>query len=157
VTIQDLGSIGELVAAIATVATLGYLAIQIRQNTRALRGTSHEASVSRVQGWQLAIATDPVLSSIYQRVSQGAELSEEEEARFSLLVNYALLGTEVAYYQQLRGNADPEMWQAQLARLRLMFRLPGFRGYWQDENRLPLTEPFERFVNQELQGTEQDR
>ena len=32
-TIQDLGSIGELVAAIATIATLVYLAIQIRQNT----------------------------------------------------------------------------------------------------------------------------
>ena len=36
-TIQDLGSIGELVAAIATIATLVYLAIQIRANTTALR------------------------------------------------------------------------------------------------------------------------
>ena len=35
VTIQDLGSIGEFVAAIATVATLVYLAIQIRSNTAA--------------------------------------------------------------------------------------------------------------------------
>jgi hypothetical protein len=36
VTIQDIGSIGELVAALATVATLAYLALQIRQNTTAL-------------------------------------------------------------------------------------------------------------------------
>ena len=36
-TIQDLGSIGELIAAIATVATLIYLAVQIRANTTALR------------------------------------------------------------------------------------------------------------------------
>jgi hypothetical protein len=36
VTIQDLGSIGEFVAAIATLATLVYLAVQIRQNTRTL-------------------------------------------------------------------------------------------------------------------------
>jgi hypothetical protein len=41
VTIQDLGSLGELIAAVATVATLGYLAVQIRQNTRA----THAASV----------------------------------------------------------------------------------------------------------------
>ena len=33
-TIQDWGSVGELVGAIATVATLVYLAIQIRTNTR---------------------------------------------------------------------------------------------------------------------------
>ena len=31
-TIQDLGSVGELLAAIATVATLGYLAHQVRLN-----------------------------------------------------------------------------------------------------------------------------
>jgi hypothetical protein len=36
-TIQDLGSIGELVAAIATVATLVYLALQIRQNTESVK------------------------------------------------------------------------------------------------------------------------
>jgi hypothetical protein len=36
VTIQDLGSLGEFVAAIATVATLLYLAIQIRQSNALL-------------------------------------------------------------------------------------------------------------------------
>ena len=34
---EDLGNLGELVAAIATVATLGYLALQLKQNTKALR------------------------------------------------------------------------------------------------------------------------
>jgi hypothetical protein len=37
-TIQDLGSLGELIAAIATVATLIYLATQLRQNSNQLRG-----------------------------------------------------------------------------------------------------------------------
>ena len=36
--IQDLGSIGELIAALATLATLVYLATQIRQNTNQLKG-----------------------------------------------------------------------------------------------------------------------
>jgi hypothetical protein len=35
-TLQDLGSIGEFVAAVATVATLAYLALQIRYNTKAI-------------------------------------------------------------------------------------------------------------------------
>ena len=38
-TIQDLGSIGELVVAVATVATLAYLAFQIRQNTQSIGRT----------------------------------------------------------------------------------------------------------------------
>ena len=36
-TIQDLGSIGEFVGAVATVGTLLYLAAQIRANTRAVQ------------------------------------------------------------------------------------------------------------------------
>ena len=41
-TIQDLGGIGELIAAVATIATLAYLAIQVRQNTRALRSSTFQ-------------------------------------------------------------------------------------------------------------------
>ena len=44
-TIQDLGSIGELVAAIATIATLAYLAIQIRQNTHTVRAAATTAHI----------------------------------------------------------------------------------------------------------------
>ncbi len=43
-TIQDLGSIGEFVAAIATIATLAFLAIQIRHSNQAAR-TSAEIEV----------------------------------------------------------------------------------------------------------------
>ena len=42
-TVQDLGSIGEFVAAIATLATLIYLALQIRQNTKTVRASAHHA------------------------------------------------------------------------------------------------------------------
>jgi hypothetical protein len=36
----DLGNVSELIAAIATIATLVYVAFQIRQNTRALKSTA---------------------------------------------------------------------------------------------------------------------
>ena len=42
-SLQDIGSIGELVGAIATVATLFYLAVQIRQNTAQLRESARAA------------------------------------------------------------------------------------------------------------------
>ena len=42
--IQDLGSIGELIAALATLLTLGYLAIQLKQNTSALKSQTFQQS-----------------------------------------------------------------------------------------------------------------
>src|SRR5210317_1923214 len=47
-TLQDLGSIGELVGAIATIATLAYLAIQIRQNSAHMREATNVAKLQAV-------------------------------------------------------------------------------------------------------------
>ena len=62
-SIQDLGALGELVAAIATIATLIYLAIQIRQNNRNLE-ESTSASIN--QGW----------ASINSRISSDEQFAE---------------------------------------------------------------------------------
>jgi len=57
-TIQDLGNIGELVAAIATVATLVYLAIQIRSNTIAVRSAAAQSVHEAFATWYRMIAAD---------------------------------------------------------------------------------------------------
>ena len=46
-SIQDLGSIGELIGAIATVATLAYLALQIRQSTKVAEMSAITARVDQ--------------------------------------------------------------------------------------------------------------
>ena len=51
-TIQMLGSLGEFVGAIAVVATLVYLAIQVRHSKEAMEGNTKSLEESR----QLAIA-----------------------------------------------------------------------------------------------------
>jgi hypothetical protein len=52
-TIQELGSIGEFVAAIATVATLAYLATQIRYARLAASDTSRQNRAEGVREMQL--------------------------------------------------------------------------------------------------------
>jgi hypothetical protein len=46
-TIQDWGALGELVGAVAVVATLIFLTTQIRQNTKTVRATALEAAMGR--------------------------------------------------------------------------------------------------------------
>jgi hypothetical protein len=41
-TFQDLGGIGELIGGIGVIATLLYLAAQIRANTRSVRVSNHQ-------------------------------------------------------------------------------------------------------------------
>ena len=42
------GAIGEIISALAVFLTLIYLALQIRQNTKAVRASAIDASISKV-------------------------------------------------------------------------------------------------------------
>jgi hypothetical protein len=63
-SIQELGSLGELIAAIATVFTLVYLAVQINQNTGAVKASVLEVTGSRSMELAKFVANDPELSRI---------------------------------------------------------------------------------------------
>ena len=66
-SIQDLGSVGELVGAVAVVLSLLYLATQIRQNTQATRASSYEDVAQGVRAFMALIAQDEGLAQIYLR------------------------------------------------------------------------------------------
>ena len=70
-TIQDLGSLGELIAAVATVLTLGYLAVQLRQNTKALRSQTFQQSSMDMSLTANAISCDNELASIIIKSNEG--------------------------------------------------------------------------------------
>jgi hypothetical protein len=64
-TAQLLGNFGEFVGAIGVVATLAYLAIQIRQNTRATHAASHHAVTDSLNQGNIAMAQDAELAQIW--------------------------------------------------------------------------------------------
>jgi hypothetical protein len=106
VSLQDVGSIGELVAAIATVATLVYLSIQVRHNSRALDRSNEFAQANSIHqitmlfnelNWRLA--SDGELADIHTRALNGDPLSPAEVTRFTAFVN-----TYVATIENLVGQ-----------------------------------------------------
>ena len=58
-TIQDLGSLGELLGSVAVLATLIYLALQTRQNTMAISAQLDAAVLTANQGVQLIVPDRP--------------------------------------------------------------------------------------------------
>ena len=82
VTVQDYGSIGELIGAIATVATLAYLASQIRQNTRAVRAAAVDSSISHSMDVRKSLYESEALTRIYNSGSHDPQaLSQEDLVR----------------------------------------------------------------------------
>ena len=104
---QDLGNLGELVAAIATVATLGYLALQLKQNTRALRSQTFQQSSMDMSLTANAISSDGDLAAIVVKASDSLDgLSPEERLRFHFWMVVALRRFEAIYVQGVYGSID---------------------------------------------------
>ena len=72
-TIQDLGNLGELIAEVATAATLVYPPIQLKQNTRALRSQTLQQSSMDMSLTANAISSDGKLARIVVKASGGLD------------------------------------------------------------------------------------
>jgi hypothetical protein len=72
VTVQDMGSLGELVAALATVATLVYLATQIRYARLAASDASRQARAESVREMQLASINNREFRDAWNKADPGA-------------------------------------------------------------------------------------
>lgn len=90
-TVQDLGAIGEFVSAIAVIATLAYLAVQVRHTKSALednalvtRVTVMDQHTQAQSRWRGRLADSTELARIWSAARGGLDaLDEADYVRFS--------------------------------------------------------------------------
>ncbi len=93
------GAISQIVGVVAIIASLIYVAIQIRQNTDIARATIvHETSVSFSRFHEL-LAADAELTDIYLRGVKGEDLTEIETRRFNSLIEITMAYLEDVDHQ----------------------------------------------------------
>jgi len=95
VTLQDLGSAGEFVAAIATVATLIYLAIQIRTSNRLARAEASRVPNSDLNSLNSSFGTDPRFRTAMREVLNGASRTDLEPDQRILMDFYLISITNI--------------------------------------------------------------
>ena len=106
-TFQDLGSIGELIAAIATLVTLAYLALQLKQNTTALKSQTFQQSSMDMSLTANSISSDGELAKIIIKAENGLNaLSSDEKLRFHFWMLVAVRRFEAIYIQALYGSIE---------------------------------------------------
>ena len=136
-TIQDLGSIGEFVAAIATLITLVYLAIQIRHNTRELRRGEERARIDALDEtlrsfnlWRGEIADDRQTAEVWSRglVDPGS-LDEVDRICFQFLVASYFYSMQ-AMYRRAKNAGATETWEKGLMQFADMLANPGVAVCW---------------------------
>jgi hypothetical protein len=126
---QLLGNFGEFVGAIAVVATLMYLAVQIRESNQTNQHTAfHEAL--RDQAAAINLLIDAELSGIvYNGLADFDSLPEDERSRI-----------------------EPEEWLGVREHLKVAFSRPGFRQWWKHPRYNLFNRRLQDFINNDVFG-----
>jgi hypothetical protein len=150
VTLQDLGSIGEFVAAIATLITLIYLAAQIRQNTRAVRSSAFQQVVDSFSEISLEIGLNREVSDILARAHKDYSSLDDAERRrhWSVLLSF-FRRAESVFFQSEQRTLQAASWEGIRELLGSVLDGQGGRHFW-EENSFTFNSQFRKFVESEL-------
>lgn len=104
-----ISAVSDILAAIAVVASLWFVASQLSQNTKAIIANSRQglldADLGLISGF-IDHALDPHL------ISDSDELTPENERRVTWMVVKALRVREFAWHQYKSGILDEQSWQS---------------------------------------------
>jgi len=131
VTLQDLGSIGELIAGIATIATIAYLAVQVRRNTRALRSSTFQGiSEQMAQNVESIVMSGEVAALFVKGLNGLDDLSTGERIRFQSVLVMSIRRMEAVHVHAQLGSIDRDMIQGFNRSMFSLLQTPGGLEWW---------------------------
>lgn len=130
---SDIGPVAELIGAVGVVASLAYVARQVRQNTRALRMANAAAAQNNFQHLARFLYEDrPGCALILRAMQDPRELTPAERLSAYAYFFDFMKTAEVAHHNYVNGDLDEAFWEASLRFYRAYFSTPGFRTYWEE-------------------------
>lgn len=106
-TIQDWGSIGELIGGVAVIATLIYLAAQIRQNTAMITAQTVQASVDATQRVLLYRTEHPELRALLRKArAEEEELTPDEFETLACYLHATFMNFQARHHHNVKGLFD---------------------------------------------------
>ena len=131
-TLSQLANVGELVGGIAVVASLVYLALQIRQNTKTVRSSTLHHNTDLWTSLFFRLAEPDVARAYVAGMAGQPDIRPFHYTQFFFICRAMFLAFENQYYQMRQGVLDPETYagyERSISTQFLAFR--GFRIWWQ--------------------------
>ncbi len=154
-TLDDLGNIGEFASAVAVVISLLYLAVQIRQNTSAIRSAQHDSAISKVDSINASMANGEHTARIFREAAEDFDnMSPDDKLRFIAHANRNFRLWEYSYYQHEDSRLHDEIWRGWSLSMQREFMHPGMRRVWSSSAEL-YGDRYRAFVESELTNDKQ--
>jgi len=130
-SLEQIFYVSQSVAAIAVVASIVYLAQQVRQSERIQRAMVQQGRADRASHRSMIMAS-PELAGVVQKGMTGSkELTREEFNQWTLICRSLFITVEDSFMQRKAGLLDDVAFQSFQAGTRTFFSSPGLRASWQ--------------------------
>ena len=124
--LADWANLAEIVASIVIIISIGYVALEIKQNTLALQNESHRSTLEMMNSGQNILATDEEFHRIYiLGLESPGELNNSEWSRFVQFMLPRIGAWEYLFLAKLEGSVSPGAWAAFDPYFREIVCMPG--------------------------------
>lgn len=133
--LELLGNLGDFIGGIAVVATLIYLAVQVRQNTAALKTASRQEVVAGMREHN-RLAFQPGAGAWNRAAERFPDVPEDDRRYFSATMADLLLFFQGAHALHEAGTLEDETYEAYLDFVAAALATPGGRWFWHKSRRV---------------------
>ena len=142
-----------LIANVAVVGGIVFLAVEISQNNELLRSESRQALVANDL---LSLTQGVENADVYVKLVSDKELSAEEQLRLSFIFALDMRNREFEYFQYVNGLLDEETWLAYRHVILINHSVGRGRVWWNEIGRGIVDPEFAKLVEELLMNAEPD-
>jgi hypothetical protein len=150
-TLEQAYYIAEIIGVLSIVMSLVYVAMQIRQNTMAIRSDTAQSVHDSWGGVYGRMSVSSELSQVMMKGNSDIDgLSESEKAQYLSFWMHTMLTWQNAYYQFKTGTLEDTLWHTmEKTMLNALLSCPGFRQFWEAREGL-FADDYREYVDREL-------
>jgi hypothetical protein len=131
-----IGAIGQIVGAIAVIATLGYLARQIKQQNASTSLNVQNGVLDELSRLNELLASDETLAVLFNKgVFDPDELSDGEAAQFSWMLRFCSNVYIKLHHLRQEGLVSQSDWENQAMQGSFLFNSPGGKKFLEGHTR----------------------
>ena len=147
-TLEQYAYLAEIIGAIAVIASLLYLAVQIRQNNAQDRATARYAFVGTMSEINLSIVRDKSVASIFRRGLESTEdLDDDEQLQLWMLIGQCGNTWSVMYELYQERMLPESQWWVVRKDILSLFASKGGSTFWELFGADAFEPSFVEFVN----------
>lgn len=130
-TLEDTYFVSQIIAAIAIVASLIFVGVQLRQAERTQRAAMHQGRTQRGMDMALRSAEPAMVAAMAHFLRQDPATTAEHFMQANSFLRAMILNLDDVVWQEKAGLLDRQSLDNTIAPMRFLFSFAGVRAVWQ--------------------------